>query len=150
MLTSYEIYARDDVFIFCVFEFSHLLFHLLMESILLPCCMSQMVIVGYWAVVLLLFLKLFLQVSLLVYFLQFRMFLTNLTWNHMEHGFQFSSSILETLDKEGCIVLYTWGILGTVIGFGVVCKTLYKNFRQMFHMVQKFYQFSTQGIFDKA
>ena len=69
----------------------------------------------------------------------------------MEHGFQFSSSILETLDKKtACIVFGTWGILGTVIGFGVVCKTLYKNFCQMFHMVQKFYQFSTQGIFDKA
>ena len=39
----------------------------------------------------------------------------------MEHGFQFSSSILETLDKTtACIVFGTWGILGTVIGFGVV------------------------------
>ena len=65
----------------------------------------------------------------------------------MEHGFQFSSSMLGTLDKTtACIVFGTWGILGTVIGFGVVCKTLYKNFRQMFHTVQKFSQFSTRNF----
>ena len=65
----------------------------------------------------------------------------------MEHGFQFSSSMLGTLDKTtACIVFGTWGILGTVIGFGVVCKTLYKYFRQMFHTVQKFSQFSTRNF----
>ena len=65
----------------------------------------------------------------------------------MKHGFQFSSSTLETLDKTtACMVFGTSGILGTVIGFGVVVKTLNKNFRQMFRTVRKFDRFSTQNF----
>ena len=60
-------------------------------------------------------------------------FLTNLTRNHTKHGFRFSSSILETLDKTtACIVFGTQGILGTVIGFGVVVKLLTKIFVKCF------------------
>ena len=51
------------------FEFFHLLFHLLMESILLV--VFQKVIVGCWVVGVLLFMKLFLQVNLLAHFLQY-------------------------------------------------------------------------------
>ena len=54
---------------FGCFEFFHLLFHLLMESVLLV--VFQKVIVGCWVVGVLLFTKLFLQVNLLAHFLQY-------------------------------------------------------------------------------
>ena len=53
------------------FEFSYCLVHLLTESLLLPCCISDGGSCGCWAVDVLLFLKLFLQVSLLVHFLEY-------------------------------------------------------------------------------
>ena len=75
----------------------------------------------------------------------------------MKHGFQFSSSTLETLDKTtACMVFGTSGILGTVMvwncdgmncdWFWCGCKTLNKNFRQMFRTVRKFDRFSTQNF----
>ena len=65
-------------------------------------------------------------------------FLTNLTQNRAKHGFSFSGSIWEILDKTTvCIVFGTQGILGTEIDFGLVVKLLTKifvfnkgNFRQ--------------------
>ena len=60
-------------------------------------------------------------------------FLTNLTRNHIKHGFRFSGSILETLDKTtACIVFDTQGILRTVIGFGLVVKLLTNIFVKCF------------------
>ena len=49
-------------FYFVYFEFSHLLVYLLMENILLPCCIYR-VIVGCWVADIFLFSTLFLQVE---------------------------------------------------------------------------------------
>ena len=68
----------------------------------------------------------------------------------MKHGFQFSSSTLETLDKTtACMVFGTSGILGTVIGFGVVVKLLTKIFVKCFVQYENSTGFQHR-IFNKA